>query len=281
MVKSGIIKTNAVEIDWFTITSFSYRFFEYWDNVARELCKERLDAKQMQYIGNEYKLDTGTLRTMKGHQRGQQHWLVTCSGQLAHMLIDLVIGMYDEDIPFKCTRLDIQCTIERPKNYDSMALMQAMSERKKNISYIRSGDKKAGRLATIGVGNRASQRYIRIYEKVLADDFIGLRLEAEYKGGLANNVLRDFSLDSTVLKECLLHELLKMKSKWMEKAFYMAIDANQPRKISGKVDKESKTKEWLISSCLPVLERIVRDHDNNGELAQLFLDIINHAVQGK
>lgn len=276
-VKMGYIALDCIRCDWLTVTSFDYKFYEYWTRITRELDRTNDKAKVMQYLGFEYKLDTGTLKLLKGSQKNQQHWMVTASGQLADVVLRDVLFMFEHDIKFKCTRIDWQVTINRPKDYDSLKLFTAISERRSTTSYISSVDKEHGQLATVGVGSRSSWRYCRIYEKVLSDEFVGLRFEVEFKGKLAQSLLDDYSYDPSCISGVMLHELLRMKSKWLEAKFYIIMEANAPMKVKGKMDKESRTKEWLLSAVLPTFERIVNDHDDDGLIAELFMKVINNA----
>lgn len=78
-----------------------------------------------------------------------------------------------------CTRIDVQTTILRPKNYDSLEFYE-QSER------IARSIVKNPETSTVYIGARSSDLFMRLYEKII-NETMYLRLEFELKGAYSRN----------------------------------------------------------------------------------------------
>lgn len=137
---------------------------------VRRLARDWKPAKWLQYTGfrsAERGLFYGT-----GHQEGKRHNVYRQSGAACTELKQLA----ECHETWYCTRLDVQVTIPMPDTWDSISEYQRMDIPRRVKSIIES---ETG--ATIYIGNRRSETFARLYEKVHLDQRF-LRLEFELKG---------------------------------------------------------------------------------------------------
>lgn len=120
----------------------------------------------------------GTAFHGTGNQGGKVHHVCHISGgtsnEWAHHLKLAIPGdsLY-------CTRVDVQMTIERPKNYDPLAFYE-LSKRKAKSIIINP------ETSTVYMGARNSDLFMRLYEKIVLEE-VYLRLEFELKGAYSRN----------------------------------------------------------------------------------------------
>lgn len=254
-----------MQMDWITATSYDYNFYKFWAKEVRDWEGEKKEAKLMQYLGMEVEAKGGTIRLMVGTQRDREHYMLHLTSSVADVYLSDVTNQIQQGF-VSVTRCDIQITIPKPKSWSQMEFFKAQYERSK-VTWIDSKDKRSGKmLETVGIGSRTSDRYVRMYTKLGAGELY-LRFEVEFKGDRAKAVMREILRRDEGKKEILLHELLKLKSKRAESAFYMAIGAHNPFRVKvQKLTSASKTNRWLVETVLPVLIRQLSDHDDDGSL---------------
>lgn len=265
---------NSVKCDWITATSFDYRFYQFWAKRAEKVEGERRESKLMQYLGFEKAGVSGTTRVLVGRQNGREHYMVQVTGEAADAAMADVGRQYSQGFA-SVTRIDIQCTTRQPEGWVAKDLFNEVGKWKR-VSYVESVDRASKKiLATVGVGARASDRYVRVYTK-MADSGPLLRFEVEFKGSRARAAMRYMVKLNTRMKDILLHEVLNTKSKILQRVFYVPIDSDSPVRVRviGRTDAE-KTNRWLVDSVLSTLVRQLSDHDSDGELWGAYFDALD------
>lgn len=152
-------------LDYLRLASFDFNYAALIAEFMTRWPGEFKHGRWLQYKG--WKCEA--LFVGVGEQAGKRHMIISASGSLAN---DLARWM-DNDRTFYCTRLDVQRTIERPRQA-SLARIRTQTKTK-NTTLIQSRDND-----TLYVGSRESDCYTRLYEKILDDTW--LRLEFELKG---------------------------------------------------------------------------------------------------
>jgi hypothetical protein len=104
-----------------------------------------------------------------GVQNKKRHAIMQASGHLAHKMHP-VFQDFDN---WYCTRFDIQRTVKKPEWVDLPKLHKLLG--RKGTSLISSEEND-----TLYIGSRASDKFVRLYEKMF--DEMYLRLEYELKG---------------------------------------------------------------------------------------------------
>jgi hypothetical protein len=130
-------------------------------------------AHWLQYHGR--RSDDGGVFHGQGIQGERRHYITHSSGEQS----DKWAGYFlDKKLDAYCTRIDIQVTIKEPKNHNGRALYEEVHRHTKSI--VQSPG-----VTTVYIGARASQLFIRVYEKVLDQRY--LRCEFELKQDYARN----------------------------------------------------------------------------------------------
>jgi hypothetical protein len=130
----------------------------------------------LQYHGRRG--EDGSVFHGTGNQGGRIHHVCHFSGdtsqEWAHHLKLAIPGdnLY-------CTRIDVQTTILRPKDYDPLEFYE-LSKRKARSIILNP------ETSTVYLGARNSDLFMRLYEKII-DETVYLRLEFELKGAYSRN----------------------------------------------------------------------------------------------
>lgn len=90
-----------------------------------------------------------------------------------------------------CTRIDVQTTIERPKNYDPLGFYE-LSKRKARSIILNP------ETSTVYLGARSSDLFMRLYEKLI-NEKLYLRLEFELKGAYSRNWWAHWQTDQDLI----------------------------------------------------------------------------------
>lgn len=145
-------------------------------NLQRQMsCKP---GRWLQYKGR--KSEDGRLFFGTGEQNRKRHHVIQMSGGLAQQQYELWRNYPDV---FYCTRLDIQVTIEEPKEHDARKLYRSLQRKGKSIV-------ESPGTATVYLGVRTSDIFTRIYEKPI-DNVRYLRCEFELKGQYSRQAFTD------------------------------------------------------------------------------------------
>lgn len=272
---------NVVALDWWTLTSFS-------DVMYREFREVTLDepfkhANRIQYTGQAFSDETGTLFIGSGLQRGATHYMAQISGAMAENNRKFVAIIPDAYHDVNSSRVDIQVTIEQPENWSQWRYFNRMKKKGHPMGWVES--KTDGRtLSTVYVGNRkTSHRYYRLYQKLGNDNVVYLRLEVELKRDRSRTVGREIIRNPTE-NEFLAAELrhLCFKDDKLHVAFGgVLIGEGEPLRVE---ERESDTLRWILTQTLPAIEKYLWSHDNmdSVELAnrlQKILDRYNGAIE--
>lgn len=154
-----------VALDWLSLGSWSLK--AYTDAHAilrRELGGTWKPKRWLNYDG--FGFDGAYVG--RGMQRKQPHYMIRVSGRYADVTYSKLLG-----IEAYATRLDLQVTIPAPGDHLLPDIHKRTSSKTKTLIDGYEND-------TLYVGNRASDIFCRLYEKLL--DTLYLRLEFELKG---------------------------------------------------------------------------------------------------
>jgi len=276
------IVVNSPAVDWITLTTWSRTRYHYWQDSFSEIGDwlGQNDTKFEQYAGIKLTHTPGTIFIGAGSQSGVGHYLMYLSSRLAHMLYrDASKGIEDEDEDrTNCSRIDLQVTIARPKDYDSWSLATALRERGKLVSTMASRSKaNPVELRTVYVGSRTSDKLVRIYEKEDKEGELFLRFEVQYgndrRGGRAIQTWRALLRDDSVMGRVLLNEIQLLNSKRLSAWFANALMGFDPLKIRTSYSKSMSTLKWFESQVMPALDRYLRE-TGDMELTMKFYKIL-------
>lgn len=277
-----IIHLNTVQFDWFTVTSFEYEFYKFWEVQQKKLAAEMSDFRMQQYLGMTASSPMGQMNLGVAMQHDRENYILQITGELAHVYRMHVMRQYGQG-HVNVTRADVQITINRPKSYDAVKFLAAMDRKRGTVKLEKSQDRDFGQLYSVNINSRTGTRYYRVYEKPVSNEVLGLRFEVEFKREMAKAVLRELRAGGDVaIRGVLLHELQRLKSRRMESYFAIPIDVRNPVRVKADIKRsEDKTVDWLLNQCLPALRRIVSEHDRDGEVARLFREALDSAEKWK
>jgi hypothetical protein len=256
--------TNAPAFDWFTLTTWSREIFGYMQRIAEHYAiAPGYDARRMQYRGVQY----GGVFVGDGIQQERQHYLLQASGMDAHIIYPDALQM-----PVKATRIDLQCTVQRPADWKAIDVAGALRAyppdawgkggRRKIVVYDDEG------WDTIYIGSRASDRVIRLYVKPDDTGAPFLRFEVEYKGSLAPQIFDECRIVTDVeshIGGILLDEIEAIPGlsgvlpEKMLSACRMGRPGTRPKHL--RTPSMGRTAQWLMRQVQPAIMRAMADHD--------------------
>lgn len=265
--------TNAVAIDYLTITCYGTKDFERlvaWGVDSSEHGCEIEKAKRMQYEGSQQeKNGGGSFYWGVGDQGGHKHYLVQASGAFADTFASLVFSSDWDAI--KITRVDIQLTLERPDWYKSRHLVDWLraadwqGRKRKILAYDAGGDD------TVYIGSRQSDRFCRIYVK----EKNWLRVEFEYKADRAQEVARmlaQFGLRKGA--RGIMHRELHVLPQHPVIAGFKA-HVRDSEQINPTLRKaESNTYKWFVKTVIPALYKLLNDDDVSARTRCILTDLM-------
>lgn len=257
------MRVNNPLCDWLTLTTFYHEALLWWlyDGFAPE--SSRREEKRMQYSGSA----TQNLFWGTGVQNGDQHAMLQASGEIA----DRVLWLANDD-RLRCTRIDLQVTIDLPKGFSSRDLYDGLVHRdadwdgrRKAISIVQSGDG----LDTVYIGSRKSDMLMRIYVKPDAAGYASyIRFECEYKGDKADGVYKSIVGGTHTIANILSFELQRLPAL----EFGLSTLFWEPLRATGKmpspktVPGQSDTIDWLLRQVEPAVIRLLHDHEHGGRM---------------
>lgn len=133
-------------------------------------------AHWLQYHGRRGK--DGAAFHGTGNQGGRVHHVCHISGDASGDWAKHLKLAIPGDTLY-CTRIDVQTTIKRPKEYDPLKFYE-LSERTARSIILNP------ETSTVYLGARSSDLFMRMYEKIILDKMY-LRLEFELKGAYSRN----------------------------------------------------------------------------------------------
>ena len=255
---------DAVDIDWLTLTTYdaeaSDRMLAYFQEEASQaeiihgdnFKGVQYDAKKLQYRGMSISSPGhGSLFIGSGMQRQKKHHMLMASGGYGSACM---VSLKDviQFGPARCTRIDLQVTVDEIEGWDQTQLFTRTKERGKTAGYVESAGG-TGPLATVYIGSRQSDSFIRVYQKE-SGELRFLRFEVEFKGNkagvVAGRIARGTATPSAILK----YEILHCKDKKLIDCFLPAVsDATAQRIRYVKESSLEKREKWIRKQVIPAL----------------------------
>lgn len=275
---------SAAKLDWLTLTSFEQYAYGTWkDLFPRESMQ---DAKVLQYVGKSVRMLNGSAFIGTAMQGLRAHHMLRLSGGSSHMalfddpLSRLTPGILDGWA--KATRADIQLTILWDGDaHDDMwrAFNRLQRASSGTVGWAESQNERWGKLATLYIGSRTSQQFMRLYMKP-DEDNMRVRVELELKGNKAASAIRQCVRrdGQSMLDSWLLNHMQKNGDEIFT-PFINALSGVQPERIVSDARDEPKTKQWLIQSVLPAFTRYIMSHDADPEVLDMFSRVIESKMR--
>lgn len=279
-------------VDYLTVTTFDANAYDAWLEALHAMyLSQPQRTKRHMYTG--FSFNKG-VHILSGYQKQQPHFMLQCSGSDS----DKVFRYFSDHLLFsgydiKCTRIDIQVThypyVDRVRLSEVAKMIQddnAYNPRAKNageVSFIGSstGD-------TIYKGKRKSEKFMRIYDKKVSDEYGNEyqleRYEIEFKGRTAQFIFDKLN-----------HITDRFRSSWMESAIkgqmeslpndalsqfavWELLERNSSVTVSrAKIDRTiSNTARW-VKGIGRALSRACRESGESGRISRetLFKGIVD------
>jgi hypothetical protein len=202
----------------------------------------------LQYHGR--RSDDGGIFHGQGIQGSRNHHIAHMSGERSDDWADYFMHAEWTDKIY-CTRIDLQVTIEEPKEHDGLELYEKVHRKVKSI--VRSPG-----VTTVYVGARSSQLFIRVYEKVLDERF--LRCEFELKQDYARNAW-DELVASSVTKSDLFNSCLKKSSLPQNYKEWFRSDSDRTDALSAQqLEKDLQAQLAYLKNTELALTRLLHQH---------------------
>jgi len=157
----------------------------------------------------------------------------------------------------KCTRIDLAVDIKDgllTPDYLRGEYVNGLYEGRQREWALMTG----GKGATLYIGSRSSEKYLRIYDKAaqMHEDGAWLRIELECKGEAAKAGAWLMRSDGNAAIPEIINGFVKFKTReWVDAMGECAnMDALKGEK------KMTDTKRWLLEQIAPILARIARDN---------------------
>lgn len=250
---------NAVLCDYLRLTSFSHadhkQFLLVFNEHKRDV--QSTIGHRMQYDG----MATNHGFVGSGAQGKRRHYLTEYSGAASHLAYTRLIDA--ELVEERCTRIDVQMSIDLPKKYDARKLYDRIEG---NLPHNRGVTlyQSPGGLSTIYMGSRKTKngRFTRLYVKE-HEQGRALRFETEIKGTWAEDYWI-YLRTGGELKEILVAELESLGDIDFAplNLFYKPLKGYLPAPRPRAVETSNATLEWLLRTVEPVLIRMLNDHDH-------------------
>ena len=274
---------NAAAIDWITVTTYDVDVsIDMTTYLQEELeMSERLDGptavkyrnnvKVLQYKGSQLSVNgRGSIFLGTGKQRDRVHWMLRASGECSGGVFIALREHIAHDMA-RVSRIDLQVTVPEPAEWNQVDLFNRMQDAGKNTGFVQS-EGETGKLSTVYIGSRNSDRYTRIYQKE-ADGERYLRYEVEFKGTRAGAIgakmARKTARSSGVMK----HEVVRVRDKMLMSVFLPMLNGSPADRIKVvRVSSLQKKEKWISEQVLPALFNWSNNPDHDAELR---LDIID------
>lgn len=258
------MRLNIPLCDWITLTTFDnsavlQAIFVTLSTGLRE------DARRLQYRGQV----TDNVFLGRAVQAGDEHHMLQASGERA----DAVLALADHDL--RCTRLDLQITVQAPYADIADKLFQDLDDtesadwsgRKRKLQIIANDD----RLDTVYIGSRQGERLIRVYVKPDANgDPAYWRFECEYKGDAARGVYRALLDSKHSPGSILTHEINRLPAQIPSLRPFRDVLRHKTRKFPiRRVESENDTIAWLERQVEPAIIRLLHSHEHRDTMERI------------
>lgn len=265
-----IVDTPA--IDYYRATT---NIFDRYYDVVEELKTMVRDKEKSKWRFQQYKGDMyGGIAWGQAMQNGTENYIVDVSGEDADNALPLLL--YSD---MKPTRIDVQYTARMPVWWDSAEFYFMMEHgvwpgRKREVqARLNAGND------TIYIGDRTSQRYIRIYVK----EGNHIRFEVEYKKSRAVEAMRHISNGRRhAMAGMMQAEISSLPVHPFLSGLKGELDRYNKNEIKVKVSRVKTTDlarvKWL-ASLLPTIEKMTNDHDYGNMVTGWLVDIIERKMR--
>ena len=216
---------------------------------------------------------------MIGKQGDSDHYMIVFSSEIAeyyrtHVCTDVREGRA------RCTRFDVQVTLEQPDNWSQMGLAGWVDGVSGSMRYEKSQSGKNGeQLATVYHGSRKSDRFARIYQKQLNDGDVCLRFEIQHNKKRANKALIMSCDEMGAMGGMIAERVNKLGHVKLRDAVMRSLGSVEEVKVTVRVDKgREKKMRWFKEDIIPLLMDEIRIGDEISDgLFKAFYDAIRVA----
>lgn len=285
MIDYAPVLVDEPAVDWLTFTTYNAAakdvLFAAVRSVGNGAVKE---ARWLQYAG-----ERGDDYFVGGGQNGSDwHYAAWVSGAAANDAARLLREMVTEHPQegLRCTRFDVQVTVERAARKKPNILSLAVALRRLLASEWPRGARpgitfwSSDTGDTLYIGNRRSDWMARLYDKAV-DDKAYIRLEHEYKSARAREMWKRYTADGDkALVNAFSAEwrALPVVAQTALEAFRVIGESGRgerPRAIREKPDMARRL-DWLrgLGACL---EELLSDDEHGFTAEQVLMDCIRRA----
>lgn len=277
------MKIDEVRIDWLTAATWDdYKFRSVafsWQSRQLRLDDDgegakRKDSKFMQYKG--YVMAGVFFGTAV--QGEESHYVVRASGDVAHEFATAV-----RLTGWRVTRMDIQLTVDMPKIYNSLAVMEQLEDaewkgRKPEVSLQAN----SSGMDTVYIGSRASESFVRQYVKQDSEGYRYLRYEMELKGDKASYAWSEFAKDPSVIGRFLKASLDGIPSGvWGVEMFKHRLAGVMAQRVKGRYVRSSgRILGWLEIQVGPAIRKWAHEHEMGPAIRQWLYEM-NKEINGE
>lgn len=274
-----ILTLDTPMIDWLTFTGHAHmdivNAFNEWLDSTKDTYLNSAPQKWLQFKGDKISLTNGSAFAGMAEIKRQDWHGVYFSGELCHDALVYFAPLVERGI-VACKRIDLQATIQQPSDWEQIRFLNRMEVKGKRPEMRQSSDAKTGKqLMSVAIGSRTSETYARCYQKITNGGELLLRFEGEYKGAKATAVYD--ALKQYTPSTMLLHHVQKINDQQLEAAFSNSFHGISPHNARPQVKTRDKTREWLLTACLPAFAEFVRSHDDDGQVQAAFLEVLEDA----
>lgn len=285
---------NECAVDWLTVTGWDKAFVRpFSEDVVRALgCggHKSKPGKVMQYEGNVWV--TANLFMGTALQNGLPHMMVRVSGEMAHEAMSAcstnVLAFVAGEL--KATRVDVQLTVKSVAQdahvlttlYRSCA--EAMRSKAKgcnpygaNITLYESD----GGMCTLYVGNRESERFVRVYQKRDADGVFYTRVEVEQKGKVAQSFMESCLQDDRGIQPTMAGVIQRAVDLFNDitllathRRHLLSLIVGSAPAGERRVTDENATLDWLKKSVHPAVQKLANSPDYANEAYEAVLAML-------
>ena len=261
----------AVEIpllDWLQVTSFSGHLYdrgvEYWKRSAADVQDQ---SRILQYVGSKAVFNNGTFFVGSALMGDRPNNMVVVTSSLADNLFgEFTRHMNQINIP----RLDVQITVKKPHWYHQKSTQIELDEAGRLSGMVQS-QSNGIELRTLYIGSQTSDQFARVYEKLTHENEKLIRIECVLRDkrawSLARMIRQDMDNKTSILAGYLLKRVFNSKSKSVRTLFEGVLRGYTDKTHTAKIERVSsssdRTIDWIMSSCVPSIGRVLSDHDSD------------------
>lgn len=272
-----MFEVGASNLDWLSLTTWRDDLGRTFSDWAKQWGRAGKPTKRIQYAGFVSHDAEGSVFAGVGEQSGKDHYLLQVSGMASARAFRRFRDIIGNGA--KCTRIDLQITADPGEGWSQPALYDRLRADLRGVvlNYVESFTRPGGgKLATIYVGSRRSDRLVRIYEKPGLGETVYLRFEIEYKGPTASQVAYDL-LNGSTIDEILRWEVEKIGDVDLSNLVTPHLVGHPHRPIV--IREKGNTEVWLIETVAPALKRFINDHNTDSyDVIEAILDAMRVAT---